>query len=270
MQILNLIRPEKSDVKYNIIQFPDGEPHIVLEDIDRKDEMLIICRITNPTDLFILMQIGDILNRQCIIFSIKILYLMSMRMDRVISYNEAFSLNVVANIINSMKPTDVIIVEPHSYRSLYLIPNNINESGTKYISKNKDYIYVYPDAGAKIRYHNYFLHEKYICCSKVRDLNTGKLSGFKVENPEVIIDNPNKSFMVIDDLCDGGGTFVGIASEIKKINPDVKLSIYVTHMVNPKGIITLSENYDEVYFTNSYKDWQNEILPNNVHVIKII
>lgn len=36
--------------------------------------------------------------------------------------------------------------------------------------------------------------------------------------------------------------------------PDRKLAIYVTHMVNPKGITTLSENYDEVYFTNSYKD----------------
>ena len=39
---------------------------------------------------------------------------------------------------------------------------------------------------------------------------------------------------------------------------------------NLKGIVTLSENYDEVYFTNSYKDWQNEILPNNVKVIEVI
>ena len=36
MQILNLIRPEKSDVKYEVIQFPDGEPHIVLNGIDRR------------------------------------------------------------------------------------------------------------------------------------------------------------------------------------------------------------------------------------------
>ena len=39
MQILNLIRPEKSDVKYEVIQFPDGEPHIVLNGIDRKDDL---------------------------------------------------------------------------------------------------------------------------------------------------------------------------------------------------------------------------------------
>lgn len=32
MQMLNLIRPEKSDVKYEVIQFPDGEPHIGIGD----------------------------------------------------------------------------------------------------------------------------------------------------------------------------------------------------------------------------------------------
>lgn len=36
MQVLNLIRPENSDIKYDIIQFPDGEPHIVLKDWDNE------------------------------------------------------------------------------------------------------------------------------------------------------------------------------------------------------------------------------------------
>lgn len=270
MQVLNLIRPEKSDIKFKVIQFPDGEPHIVLEGIDRKDEMFIICKVANPNDLFILMQVGDILNRQGIVFSLKISYLMSMRMDRVISYDEAFSLNIVVNIINSMKPTDVVIVEPHSYKATHLIANSIYESGTKYIPNSREYIYVYPDAGAKARYHSYLLHKNHVYCSKVRDANTGKLSGFKIENPEVIDNNPDLPLIVVDDLCDGGGTFAGIATEIRKVDPKRKLCIYVTHMVNPKGITTLSDNYDEVYFTNSYKDWQNEILPNNVKVIEIV
>ena len=53
MQVLNLIRPEKSSVKYRVIQFPDGEPHIILENIDRKDDLSVTCRVCNPTDLFI-------------------------------------------------------------------------------------------------------------------------------------------------------------------------------------------------------------------------
>lgn len=76
--------------------------------------------------------------------------------------------------------------------------------------------------------------------------------------------------VVIDDLCDAGGTFVGVASKIKEINPNRRLAIFVTHMVNPKGITTLSENYDEVYFTNSYLNWENLELPSNVSVIKVV
>ena len=47
-------------------------------------------------------------------------------------------------------------------------------------------------------------------------------------------------------------------------------NLVVTHMVNPKGIATLSENYKEVYFTNSYRDWEQEALPDNVKVIKVV
>lgn len=109
-----------------------------------------------------------------------------------------------------------------------------------------------------------------VICSKVRDPKTGQLSGFKIENPEVIEKNVNLPFVVIDDLCDGGGTFKGIAQLLGFHYPDRERTIYVTHMVNPKGIATLSENYKEVYFTNSYKDWNKETLPDNVKVIEIV
>ena len=33
---------------------------------------------------------------------------------------------------------------------------------------------------------------------------------------------------------------------------------------------TLSENYKEVYFTNSYRDWGREALPDNVKVIEVV
>lgn len=276
MQILNLVNRGKSDIIYTITKFPDGEPHIVLKDINRKDEVFVICRITNPDDLFILMQVGDILNRQGVIFSLKICYLMSMRMDRVISYDEAYSLNIVANIINSIKPTDVVIVEPHSHKSTHLIDVGIAESGTKYAPKEKEYIYVYPDAGAEARYHAYFLHEDHVYCSKIRSLESGNLLGFSIKNPEVIRENPYKPLMLIDDLCDGGGTFVGIANELRKIDPKRELNIYVTHMVNIKGIINLSNTFNHVWFTNSYKDWKSEFnrlsmeFPGNVTQIDIL
>lgn len=32
----------------------------------------------------------------------------------------------------------------------------------------------------------------------------------------------------------------------------------------------VSENYKEVYFTNSYRDWGREALPDNVKVIEVV
>lgn len=215
------------------------------------------------------LQIGDILNRHEVTFALHIYYLMSMRMDRVISFNEAYSLKIVANLINSMNPEAVNVLEPHSHKTEVLIKEFWGHLEPR-IPNFTGYIPVYPDAGAVNRYQT--LGEVLIC-SKTRNPDTGKLEGFHIENPELLQDEDFKDFplVVMDDLCDVGGTFVGIANKIREVNPDRKLAIYVTHMVNPKGITTLSENYDEVYFTNSYADWDEYMkLPDNVRIIKVI
>lgn len=69
-------------------------------------------------------------------------------------------------------------------------------------------------------------------------------------------------------LCDGGGTFVGIAELLKENCPDRPKSIFVTHAVNPKGIDNMSKHYDNVYITNSYRDWAG--CPENVTIIDVI
>lgn len=50
--------------------------------------------------------------------------------------------------------------------------------------------------------------------------------GFKIENPEVIEKNVNLPFVVIDDLCDGGGTFKGIAQLLGFHYPDRERTIH--------------------------------------------
>ena len=265
MQTLNLIRPEQSDIKYHTIYFPDREPHIVLEEINRKESVMVICRISNPTDLFIATQVGSILNRQGVPYSFDIKYLMSMRMDRVISFNEAYSLSIVMKMLKMFNPINIRVLEPHNDAAILV------NGGMGYPSHKPDFsecLVVFPDKGAYMRYRA--LYDKAVICSKVRDVSTGELTGFSIENPEILEEFDDKPLVVLDDLCDGGGTFVGIAKELRKVAPNRKLSIYVTHMVNPKGILNLSENYNEVYFTNSYKDWNKETLPDNVKVIEIV
>lgn len=269
MQILNLINKEKSDIDYSISRFPDGEVQITLGEFSHKDRLMVMCRVTNPEELFILTQVMDILDRHGMIYEVEIYYLMTMRMDRVMDFNRPFSLDIVSKMLKLFNARKIYILEPHSNRILWdvslfreLFLPEISQSRCEFFDT---YQIVFPDNGAKSRYKNFEGIYPPIFCSKIRDSDTGKLSGFKIDNPQ---DLKGDNLLIFDDLCDGGGTFCGIASEIKKIKPDAKLSIYVTHMVNPKGIENLSKNFNHVWFTNSYKTWEN--LPNNVTQIEIV
>jgi ribose-phosphate pyrophosphokinase len=248
-------------VGYEVISFPDGEKHLKINKLDRKDTVEIICRITNSDDLFLLMQLSDILNRQCVcVEKITIPYLMTMRCDRLFSFEQPFSLKIVADVVNSFKAKKVVIIEPHSNTCIDLIKNSKAEN---IIGKHPDddFIYCLPDKGAALRYgSNGFIH-KPIICTKKRDVETGKLTGFEIE--DIGEYKEGNTIIVIDDLCDGGGTFVGIAQKIRELKPS-KITLAITHAVQKEGIERVSGFYDKVIITNSYKDWKD--LPSNVIV----
>lgn len=257
---INLIHPQESDVKFEVITFPDGEPHFKFkEEINHKETYSVISRICNPTDLFILMQVGRILNRHGVQYTLFISYLMSMRMDRVISFSEDFSLELVANAINSLKAEKVFISEPHSFRTISLIENSraIHTAAAQAkIYIEGDDVICFPDTGAYDRYKGFFKDYQFIVLEKKRDLDTGKILSLEVKESSVAPNFKVKRVFVVDDLCDGGSTFALSATKLREEYPGAKLAISVCHMVNPKGISTLADTYDKIYFTNTYKDWE--------------
>lgn len=289
MKNINLLDSYNSEVKYELTTFPDGEPHIkFLEDIDRKDSYNVVCRITNPTELFVVMQVGHILKRQGVLFNLTILYLMSMRMDRVINFNEAFTLEIVANMINSFDAEHVYIFEAHSDRTFKLIKNsepyyalNMNSDYNKmredlYESENS--VICYPDHGAYERYSkDFYPTSAYLCMNKVRDLeNKGAIKSMEISEIHLpfMTEDEVKQITIIDDLCDGGGTFCWAASILReRFGKDVKLNIFIKHLVNPVGLEKLINSFDNVYITDSYKDWESKVIILNaqekVHIIHL-
>lgn len=273
MQVLNLAHPDNGTIKYSITRFPDGEVQITLGDFSRKDTVTVKCRITNAEELFILMQVADILNRHSVIWDLEIYYLMTMRMDRVMDFNRPFSLKIVGDIIKNLGARSREVFEPHSeatysllrsYESLGIYSDEYKSFHPDCLQVQDRYTIIYPDAGAARRYKYSSLTE--VMAEKVRDVETGKITSIKITNPELLTTSKDP-LIVIDDLCDNGGTFLGLMAEIRKYT-DKPVDIFVTHMVNPNGITNLSSVYNHVYFTNSYKDWTN--LPDNVTLIKVL
>lgn len=266
MQVIDFTK----GIGYEIISFPDGEKHLRVNELNRKDTVAIRCRIKSSDDLFLLMQLSDILNRQCIeVSEIHIFYLMSMRCDRLFSLEQPFSLKIVSDVINSFNAKDVYICEPHSERSL----NLINNSRAKYLDGIRPYIgedsdICCPDSGSYQRYRyeiGGIRGLRPIICGKKRDVSTGKLLSFEIETLGFY--KKGNAISVVDDLCDGGGTFCGVADILRPLNPS-RLDLFVTHAVQRGGIEKVSKYYDNVYITNSFEDWTD--LPENVHVIDIV
>ena len=264
MKRIDLFTGETGDVQYDIFTFPDGEKHIKFtEELDRKEKYTVACRIRNAEELFILVQVGDILNRMEVVWDLRILYLMSMRMDRVINFNEAFSLKTVANIINSLKPFTVGIATPHSDRTLKLIDSSFSFGDSEinnYLGdKSEKLIICAPDKGAYDRYWLYIEGRPNLTVRKKRDLSNGRILSLEVEEKNYTDEDiKDADILVLDDLCDGGGTFVLCAQKLRELFPDNRLILYVTHMVNPKGLENVLKVYDEVHITNTYENYKPE------------
>lgn len=268
-QIIDLVHKEYSTIDYEVITFPDGQIHFKMDNtINHKYPVKVKCRIRNGNELFLLLQVLDVLNRHGMKPTVYIYYLLAARMDRVMSFGEPFTAKIVLDLLD--KYDAFYLVQEVHCDSLITLRYNPQKWGSIYTlfhresSDSEVELLCFPDQGAKDRSSK---HRQALLCQKVRDESNGSLSGFEVTNPQIF--HQGNCIVVIDDLCDGGGTFCGIIKELRKLNPS-KVILQVTHAIQKQGIEKVASLYDEVYITNSYHDWDKEDLPRNVHVTDII
>lgn len=234
---------------------------------NRKESIDVICRISNTEDLFLLVQVGDILDRQEVEWDLHITYLMSMRMDRVMSFNRPFSLKVVCNMLNSLGYRNIYVLEAHSSRTFHLLGDRCLpwEFGHHSWIPAQSNI-VFPDHGAKDRYGSNYSHYGYLVFKKERNLETGRIESFEIEESKNCY---YSTFVFIDDLCDAGGTFLGELKVLKERYPNSKFIIIVCHAVNDKGLINMCNNFDQVIVSNSHRDINYRPSNENLTVIDV-
>lgn len=112
-----------------------------------------------------------------------------------------------------------------------------------------DAIVAVPDEGASKKVMMWLDNHVALQCSKRRDPRTGALSGFIV--PEIPEEYRERPIVIVDDICDGGGTFIGLADEIIKQGHAGPLRLLVTHGLFTKGTGDLLAVFDRVFSTGS-------------------
>lgn len=179
------------------------------------------------------------------------------RQDRVCNPGEALSLQVMANLINGLNCDEVVICDPHSRETKELVACNILSQAELIgstplrciIALNKLTV-VCPDEGAVLKIHtlNRYLPDEteYVYCTKIRDTATGEILGVNVPN-----DVKDKSLIIIDDICDGGRTFIEIAKKLQEYGAK-EIFLYVTHGIFSKGLDVLRPYFTHVYCYHTF------------------
>jgi len=274
MRILNLSFPDNSEIKYKISKFPDGQQDIVIDKSSipttlegRPVPICITSRFNSFLDLELIICTTKALRRLSVLeIHLYIPYLLGARSDRHFQEGgNSYLVDVIAPIINAQSFRTVMVMDVHSDVAPACIHRLTSISNKKLLDffwkENPNngwgsYVFISPDGGALKKIYKLAdslgFKGDIVTCSKSRN-EKGELS--RVLVPLNTRDHSDKEFVIIDDICDGGRTFINIADNIKQNGyTKNKIHLVVTHGVFSRGFMELLKYFDVIYSTNSYSD----------------
>ncbi len=248
-----------NSIAHSSFTFTGGEPHIKIEsDLNDVEEVTVTSRIKSFNDFGLLLCAIDALKRMNIkMIHVFIPYFPAARQDRVMVSGEPLSVKIYAEILNHLNLASVTVFDPHSEVTpavidrCQAIPNHV------FVKKvmehiGKEVVLISPDGGAlkKVYKVSEFLGGiEVIECSKKRNVKNGQLEGFAVYKEDL----EGKDCLIVDDICDGGGTFLGLAKELKKKNAG-NLYLAVSHGIFSRGFEELNKFFSKIYTTDSFRN----------------
>lgn len=246
------------NIPFEVWTFPCGERHVRLELDEPPVPGLVrgVCvtfSFTSSQDLIDLLLLGSALRENgCRINELNIPYFPYSRQDRVATLGDAFSLKVAADLINSLDADIVRIVDPHSDVLPALVKNchvihQAEVFGQRLIDM-REFVLVIPDAGAlkKCAYFEQLPHCKAsMMAIKRRDPVNGRVVVSNVIHMKGGIAYP-VPHVIVDDICDGGGTFIQIGNLLKSFGVQ-RVVLMVTHGFFTNGLTVFDGLIDEIY-----------------------
>lgn len=253
---------------YKPITFPAGEPHVQLDPAQFKDEWVWVdARITSAGEFMELCVLLDALYGIGTKFTGLFLpYFPSSRQDRRTAPGSPSTLEVYGHALAGRSHC-VVTLDLHGRRPPHLLLHSVPLGAIPWegLTPSNYSGIIQPDAGARDRAVGLAQTMPGIPlfkAAKVRAPSTGKLSGFQCEPLK-----PGR-YLVVDDICDGGGTFIGLAEEIKRNNPGVYLDLLVTHGIFSRGLADLFARFGHIFTTDSFpQPWAGNCP--NLHVTPV-
>lgn len=261
--LLNLTDVEKSDIAFKVSKFPDGQQSISIEPVGPTPTIQIQSRLNSFRDVELIICANQSLKEMgATNIELYVPYFLGARSDRKFGEGETNYLkNVICPIINSQGFSKVITLDPHSDVLEACLNNFEKENNFKLveyaiseIDKKENIILVSPDAGAYKKVFDVakeFQIENIITATKVRDIKTGNILSTQLP---IISRNVKYKYVIVDDICDGGRTFIELAKAIKSQREAVEIYLVVTHGIFSAGFVELNKYFKGIFCTDSYRD----------------
>ena len=257
-------------IDYTVYRYPDGQqsikisPYIPEFNLKHPAGILIKSRLNNFKDLELIICATQALRNLGVEkISLYVPYFLGSRSDRKFEDGSIHYLKqVICPIINSQGFDKVTVIDPHSDVLEALLNNYVKESNWELvghalhnIATREKICLVSPDAGAYKKIFDVakeFKIDRIITASKVRDITTGEI--LRTEIP-TLDQHADIKYVIIDDICDGGRTFIELAKAIKGSRPTAKIYLVVTHGIFSNGFYELSQYFEKIYTTNSVQNF---------------
>lgn len=223
------------------------------------ESAIILAYLQTPEDQMALIMLSNAIRIACPVVKIHCLMQFTPygRQDAPFCKGQANSMKAWADVVNSLGFASVTVTDPHSIAVSHL-DNCISIDIVELIHMSKfltnlitsgDMTLVSPDAGSNKKAHNIakeFGFTKLIRADKARNLATGEI----VET-EVYGDVSGDTCLIVDDICDGGMTFIKLAEALRDKGAE-KVILLVTHGLFTKGLGVFEDLIDEIYTTSSW------------------
>lgn len=224
--------------------FPDKTSQIwkISEDVLTNVYKNLSCEIEwqfeNEGELMHVAQLKTLLDTYSRNIKLNMPYLPYGRQDKRIDNNSTFALHAFAKLINALEFNEVQVLDAHNNLRAGEILALVDRSARKYIEhavyKSRANLLLFPDAGAKDRYEAYDVLPS-VYAEKKRNQSTGVIEGMNL-----IGSVKGKRVILIDDICDGGFTFV-LAAKAALDQGAKEVHLYVTHGIFSKGLQVLRD-----------------------------
>lgn len=240
-----------------IIKFPAGEVQVRLPHYRYKT---IFAKIKDNDALMATYQALEILAQDKASIDLVVPYLPYSRQDRNHTAGECASLHTMLNLLR-LRDSGRVNIHTLDIHNPHQLPirnvKNYKPWCWLPLRKMLGAVLVYPDVTAAVRYKpiktllDRFVEIPHTVCAfeKKRDPISGKLSDIL---PVGEIPADNNHYVLIDDICDGGGTFVPIAEQIRKVNNYARIDLVTSHSMYSRGFDHLLLQFDKLYTTDSW------------------